>query len=195
MPKKVEVEKVKPKAKPKAIKRVSEEEVVVAPPAAVEPTKKEAKPRNPFKVVGKERQLQGSVLNPQNGGLHFVLSFTNTAGKGESPLYPLFDTRWRKVKEDARSWFVNKTGAYKLGAINHTAVQSDTWVIHLLCQKDDLKVDSDALRTALTATLKLAKAERASVHVASELVSFCPELPELLRDLFIEDGLNVYYYQ
>ena len=149
---------------------------------------------NRFAVKGKIKDLKGSILLPETAGLRFVLSLTNTAGKPESPLYPLFDKRWRKVKEDARSWYVNKTGAYKLGAINHTAVQSDTWVIHLLCQDDNLVTNIDALKECLKHVVAMAKAEKAGIHISNLLVKEIPELRDLSK-VFVEQGINVYFYE
>lgn len=150
-------------------------------------------PSNRFAVQGKVKELKGSVLLPENAGLRFVLSVTNTAGKPESPLYPIFDKKWKKVKEDARGWFVNKTGEYKLGAINQTAVQSDTWVIHLLCQNDTLVTDAKALEESVKKAVALAKTEKASVHISNVLVKDVPELKKLASK-FTEQGINVYFY-
>lgn len=192
-------------AKPRAIKRVSEQASAPSEPAVVEVAqvskaevvepKREKVMHATFKNLGKERVIKGSILNPQNGGLHLVLSFANTAGKPESPLYKEFETRWRSVKQDARGWYVNKTGAYKLGAVNQTAVQSDTWVIHCLCQDDDLKVSDVALAECLKKVVKLAKEEKASVHVGEALLTAHPKLKDALKEQVLEQGVSVYYYE
>ena len=148
-----------------------------------------------FQPLAKSKVIQGSILSPHNAGLRFVLSVNNLAGKAESPLLPLFDKKWKKVREEARGWFTNKTGAYKLGAINTTAVQSDTWVIHMLCQDDALKTDAEGLKGCLKAVAKLAKYEKATVHVSSVLLKAVPELNELVKTQLLEDGVSVYFYE
>lgn len=150
---------------------------------------------NPFQPQGKVKLIKASILAPENAGLRFVLSFTNTAGKPESPLYPLFEKKWKKVREEARGWYTNKTGAYKLGATNTTAVQSDTWVIHLLCQNDDLETDLKGLEDCLKKVCASAKYEKATVHVSTLLTDAVPELEGLLTTALVEQGVSVYYYQ
>lgn len=179
-----------------AVRRVVDDAPVEVPikVEVVEP-KREKVTHATFKNLGKEKVIKGSILNPQNGGLHLVLSFTNTAGKPESPLYKEFETRWRSVKQDARGWYINKTGAYKLGAIHQTAVQSDTWVVHCLCQDDDLKVSDTGLVECLKKVVKLAKEEKASVHVGDALLQAHPELKKALKEQVLEQGVSVYYYE
>lgn len=150
---------------------------------------------NPFQPQGKVKLIKGSILAPENAGLRFVLSLNNTAGKPESPLYPLFEKKWKKVREEARGWYTNKTGAYKLGATNTTAVQSDTWVIHMLCQNDDLQTDVKAVEECLKKICASAKYEKATVHVSTLLTDAVPELEGLLKTQLIENGVSVYYYQ
>jgi hypothetical protein len=148
-----------------------------------------------FRVQGKTKTLNSSILAPENAGLRFVLSITNTAGEVKSPLYPLFEKKWKKVREEARGWFATKTGEYKVGAIKTTAVQSDTWVIHLLCQDDNLLVIESGLVDCLKKVASLAKYEKASVHVSTILSDFIPELEVLLKEHLLNNGVNVYYYK
>lgn len=150
---------------------------------------------NKFQPVGKTKVVNGTILAPENAGLRFVLSVNNLAGKVEgNPLLPIFDKKWKKVREDSKGWFATKTGAYKLGAITTLAVQSDTWVIHMLCQDSDLKVDLDGLKTCLNYVCKLAKGEQASVHVSNILTSLIPELQSLCQECLLNNGVSVYYY-
>jgi hypothetical protein len=149
-----------------------------------------------FQQAGKLKVIQGSILNPHNAGLRFVLSFTNLAGKIDgNPLYPIFEKKWKKVREEARGWYATKTGAYKLGAINTTAVQSDTWVIHLLCQDEELHTNVDGLRDCLKKVCASAKYERASVHVSNLLLSVHPEVKPLIQEQLIDNGVSVYFYE
>lgn len=151
---------------------------------------------NKFQVPGKERLIKGSILSPENAGLRFVLSINNLSGKVDNhPLYPLFDKKWKKVKEEAKGWYANKTGEYKLGAINTTAVQSDTWVIHMLCQDENQITNLKGLEDCLKKVAASAKYEKATVHVSGLLLNHIPELKSLLSRYMIEDGVNVCYYE
>lgn len=151
---------------------------------------------NRFQQPGKTKVIRGSILAPENAGLRFVLSVNNLAGKPDNhPLYPLFEKKWRKVKEEARGWWATKTGAYKLGAVNTTAVQSDTWVIHMLCQNEALETDVPAIEKCLKEVCKMAKYEKASVHVSALLTSAVPELTAQLKTHLVDQGVSVYFYE
>ena len=150
---------------------------------------------NRFKVQGKTKVIQGSILAPENAGLRFVLSINNLAGKPDNnPLYPTFEKKWKKVREQARGWYATKTGAYKLGAVLTTAVQSDTWVMQLLCQDENQVTDVSGLEKCLKEVAKQAKYERATVHVSSLLTNAVPEMVELLKTQLVEQGVSVYFY-
>lgn len=150
---------------------------------------------NKFQQQGKLKVVNGSILNPENAGLRFVLSVNNTLGKiDNNPLYGIFDKKWKKVKEDAKGWYANKTGAYRLGAISTTAVQSDTWVIHMLCQDDNLDVNVEGLKECLKKICANAKYEKASVHVSNTLLEYVPQLKELLLTHLVNEGVNVSLY-
>lgn len=151
--------------------------------------------KNRFQQQGRVKLIKGSILAPENAGLRFVLNVNNMVGKAESPMYPLFDKKWKKVKEEAKGWYNTRTGAYKLGAVNTTAVQSDTWVIHMLCQDDELKTSPEALAKCLDEVCKSAKYERATVHVSTLLTTAVPELQDLLTKHLVEKGVSVYFYE
>jgi len=149
-----------------------------------------------FQTPGRTKVINGSILAPETAGLRFVLSINNTAGKPDNnPLYPVFEKKWKKVREEARGWYATKTGAYKLGAVNTTAVQSDVWVLHMLCQDDEQKTDVAALTKCLDAVCKMAKYEKASVHVSNLLSAAVPELNQLLKTRVLEEGVSVYFYE
>jgi glycerol kinase len=150
---------------------------------------------NKFQQSGKVKIIKGSILSPQNAGLRFVLSVNNLAGKQENPLFPIFDKKWKKVREDSRGWFATKTGAYKLGALFTTAVQSDTWVIHMLCQDEKFVTDKEALASCLKQVAASAKYEKATVHVSTLLTEAMPELSSLLTEQLIDTGVSVYFYE
>ena len=151
--------------------------------------------KNRFQQPGRVKLIKGSILTPENAGLRFVLNVNNMVGKAENPLYPLFDKKWKKVKEETKGWYNTRTGAYKLGAVNTTAVQSDTWVIHMLCQNEEFKTDAKALATCLDQVCKSAKYEKATVHVSSLLTEYVPELQNLLTKHLVEQGVSVSYYE
>lgn len=149
-----------------------------------------------FQPQGRTKVIKGSILAPENAGLRFVLSVNNLEGKAEgNPLLPIFDKKWPKVKAEARGWWATKTGAYKLGAVNTTAVQSDTWVIHMLCQDKELAVDSAALQKCLKEVCKMAKYERATVHVSTVLTNSIPDMTNLLNEELVGLGVSVYFYE
>ena len=150
---------------------------------------------NKFQPAGKVKVVNGSILAPENAGLRFVLSLNNLAGKtDDNPLYPIFEKKWKKVKEEAKGWYATKTGAYKLGAVNITAVQSDTWVIHMLCQDESLKTKVSAVEDCLKQVCAKAKYEKASVHVSTLLLNSIPELKDLLNKHIVSEGLNILIY-
>ncbi len=151
--------------------------------------------KNKFLAPGKTKVIKGTILAPENSGLRFVLSVTNMAGKPESPMYPLFEKKWKKVKQEAKGWFTTKTGAYKLGATNTTAVQSDVWVIHMLCQDDQLNTDEKALEECLNKVCASAKYEKATIHVSTILTEAVPALSPLLKKCLVDKGVSVYLYE
>lgn len=150
---------------------------------------------NKFQVKGKTKLVKGSILTPEGGGLRLVLNITNMAGKAEGPLYPIFEKKWKKVKEEVKGWYSTKTGAYKLGAINSTAVQSDVWVVHCLAQDDQLHVDAKGLEDCLKKVCATALYEKASLHVSSLLTSQVPGLEDLLTKCLVEKGVSVFFYE
>jgi len=159
-------------------------------------TNTDNKQANIFQQPGRVKTIHGSILAPENAGLRFVLSVNNLAGKNEgNPMLPIFDKKWPKVKAESRGWFATRTGAYKLGAVNTTAVQSDTWVMHMLCQDDNLQINNDGLKKCLKEVCRQAKYERATVHVSTVLTNSIPEMTNLLKAELIDQGVSVYFYE
>lgn len=155
--------------------------------------------KNKFQQPGKVKVIQGSILAPENAGLRFVLNINNMKGTPESPLYSLFEKKWKQVKAEAKGWYNTRTGLgprpYKLGSVNVTAVQSDTWVLHMLCQDEELATDEKSLTACLKEVCKMAKYERATVHVSTLLTSVVPELTDALNTELVEQGVSVYFYE
>ena len=153
-------------------------------------------PRSKFAQPGRVKTISGSILQPHDGGLRFILNIANTAGKMESPLYPLFDRRWPKIKQEVRGAYVTKTGLQKLGNIaSNTAVQSDVWCLTMICQNDELKTDVVALQKCLKEVCKTAAYEHASIHISSLLLDVIPELKGLAMQEFVDQGVAVCFYE
>jgi len=74
-------------------------------------------------------------------------------------------------------------------------VQSDTWAIHMLCQDEQLKTDATALEKCLKEVCKMAKYERATVHVSTLLTDAVPEMMALLNTQLVSQGVSVYFYE
>lgn len=148
-----------------------------------------------FQTQGRVKVINGSIIAPENAGLRFVLNVANMVGKVESPLYPVFEKKWPTVKREVKGWFNARDGKYKPGALLTNAVQSDTWVINMLCQDADLQTDTAGLTTCLKEVCKMAKYERASVHVSTLLTTAIPELQELLTKELVQNGISVYFYE
>src|SRR5579859_3430587 len=149
-----------------------------------------------FQQPGKVKMVNGSILMPHNAGLRFILSINNMKGSVEgNPLFSVFDKKWLQVKVDSKGFYTNKTGSYKLGTIlGTTATQSDTWVIHCLVQDENLQVNLPSLEKCLKDMCKMAKYEKASIHISSILTQMIPELSELVNEHLVKNGVGVSYY-
>ena len=158
-------------------------------------TNTQDQPKNKFLQPGRVKVIQGSILSPHNAGLRFVLNVANMAGKAESPLFPIFEKKWPKVKQETKGWYNTRDGKYRLGSIASVSVQSDTWVINLLTQDEELTTQPEALKTCLKEVCKMALYERASVHISSLLVDAIPELQELVSTELVDKGISVSYYE
>lgn len=148
---------------------------------------------NKFIQKGKLRKSKLSLLTPENSGLKLIVnpldadaSFTNNVNKQIA-------TRWKKAKEEGRSWFMNQTG-YKVGEFRHTSVQSDIWVVNLYCLNKEGLSSRESLEAGFKNLLKFAKTEKASIHLSSEFLNlgFCEEL---VTKYFLDEGINVYAYE
>jgi hypothetical protein len=127
--------------------------------------------------------------------MRFILNFNDLGGTSGSPLTPTLDKKWNKVGKEAKGWFATRTGAYKFGAIMETAVQSDIWVIHMVCQNKDLSVSTEGLAACLRNVVKLAKEEKASVHISNILLDAAPALEVLLVTELVDKGIRVVVYE
>lgn len=151
-------------------------------------------PVNKFSTQGKTKVVKGTILTPEMAGLRMILTAAPESGKPEDELYQLLDKKWKNAKAEFKGWYQHHVN-FKLGNIHETAVQSDTWIVHLLFVKKDGTVDAKALDTCLKKLAEKAKFERASVHVAKVLTETYPTLEALLQTALIEKGITVYYYE
>src|SRR5258708_9165133 len=146
---------------------------------------------NKFQQAGRVQVIKGSILNPHNAGLRFVLNIANMAGKTDDPIYTVFNKKWPKVKSEVRGWYATKTGAFRCGAVNTLSVQSDIWIVSALCQKEDLSTDIVGLEKCLTEICKMAKYERASLAISTILTNAIPELNNLIEKHLVNQGVSV----
>lgn len=146
-----------------------------------------------FITPGKFKQINATILAPENAGLRLILNVVGQNGKFESKLDGILSKKWVKVREDYKGWFATQHN-FKMGWLNNTAVGSDTWVVNMLVEDKEGKVDTKALQVAVKKVADMAKYERASVHVSAITVSEIPELQQLLTSHLIEEGVNVYFY-
>lgn len=148
---------------------------------------------NKFTIPGKVKQINATILAPENAGLRLVLNTCAQNGKFDSQLDSILSKKWTKVREDYKGWYATQHN-FKMGWLNNTAVASDTWVVNMLVEDKEGKLDDKALQLAVKKVAELAKYERASVHVSNLLTSNMPNLQQLLVTHLVEEGINVYFY-
>lgn len=149
---------------------------------------------NRFITPGKFKQLNASILAPENAGLRIILNPCGQNGKFDSSLDAILAKRWSKVRENYKEWYANQHD-FKMGFLNSAAVASDTWVVNMLVKNKEDKVDDKALQLAIKKVGELAKYEKASVHVSDITVEEMPAIKDLLQKLLSEEGVNVYFYK
>jgi hypothetical protein len=147
-----------------------------------------------FYNKAKWKKLTGTVLIPEVVGLCMVLNVADETGTPTGPMYKLFDKKWKSVKASVRGWFVSQPGMFKLGKIHDVAVQSDVWIMTLLCLDKEGKLNSKGLETCLKELVKSAKYENATIHVSELLLNEIPELEEALNEHLVKQGVSVYSY-
>lgn len=149
---------------------------------------------NKFVTQGKTKVVLGSILSPELGNLRLVLVPCSESGKPDTELHALLNKKWKPVVAEYKGWYSHHIN-FKLGNIQTTAVQSDTWVVHALTYDKDGKLDEKALASCLKKLAELAKYERASVHVSTLTTNALPELPDLLTESMVNNGIAVYFYE
>lgn len=149
---------------------------------------------NKFQNPGNVKTVKGSILAPHNAGLRFVLNSFSLSGKPEGDLFALFDKKWSRVRSESRGWYATRQN-FKLGAVNSTAVQSDTWVLTMLVKSEEGELNETALDACLKKVCDMAKYEKATVHVSSLLTEEIPVLAEKLNAALIDNGVSVVFYE
>lgn len=147
-----------------------------------------------FTQSGKERIVQASALQPVNSGLKFLVNVCSQNGQYDQPFDKELSKKWSKVREDYRMAYVSNTN-FKLGCLIDSAVASDCWVINMVVKDKEGKLDDKALVLAVKNIAKMAKAETASLHFASEVLVEFPKLKELLLSEAVANGTNLYVYE
>lgn len=148
---------------------------------------------NKFLTNGKTKLVNGSILNPELGNLRLILVPCSDSGVPNTRLHHLLEKKWRQVNVDLKGWRASNIN-YKLGSIQTTAVQSDTWVIHALCMNGQNQTDERALAACVKKISDMAKYEKGSVHVSMLTMEESPALGDMLLTKCIENGVSVYFY-
>lgn len=143
---------------------------------------------------GKLKEVVGSPLQPVTSELSFIpciteLSFESKESK-PNDLLDRMNAKWKSVKSHQKAFWINRTGAYKLGAVFEHFVQSDVRILFLLCR--DKEVNEPAFHECCKNLAKVVKNERGSVHFDSTFKSLSNF--KSCVDYLIDSGLNVYIY-
>lgn len=149
---------------------------------------------NKFMKVGTLRPVNGTVVSPQGGGLKLVLLTVTTKGGLDCPMVDILTKKWAKVKENLFKINSYRTPEYGLGYITDLAVQSDVWVMNLMCRDDAGTLHLSGLKKCLANVAKLANYEKASVHLSEHLVAKYPEFVNLIKSELLDNGIDVVYY-
>lgn len=149
---------------------------------------------NKFVKPGKTKQVNATVLAPENAGLRIILNLCGQNGKFDKDFDKLLTKRWARVKLDYSEWHATQHN-FKLGMLNtNAAVASDIWVVNALVRDKNDKLDDKALDAAVKKVGELCKYENASLHVSNMLVDNVSSLKELLFKHVLENSINVYFY-
>lgn len=143
---------------------------------------------------GKLKELKGSITQTQNAGLQFLLNPVNQACNLDQDLVNELNNKWRNVKGDLKTWY-NNPSFYKMGNIRDLAVQSDMWIIHMLCKDKDLKFEDKSLKECLKKVADLAKYEQASIHFSEKTVNEFPKMMDLIEEFFLKKNISVSIYK
>lgn len=149
---------------------------------------------NKFMKAGVVKNIDGSIISPHGGGLKLVLSTATTNGGLDCPTLPILLKKWSKTRESLFKINSYRSTEYGLGYVVDFSVQSDVWIMHLMCRDDAGALNKAGLTKCMASVSKTALYEKASVHVASELLNAYPDLSSLLKTELLEKGVDVYIY-
>jgi hypothetical protein len=145
-----------------------------------------------FTPKGQIKVVQGSISNPNTSSLSLVLVAMSESGIADSPTYQTLGKKWGKAKSDARSWYQEQV-SFRPSNIKVSCVQSDVWLVHMLCVKKDGSTDEKALDGCLKKALAEAQSNKGTIHVAASLVEQVPLLGPKLEDI-AKHGVSCYFY-
>jgi hypothetical protein len=148
---------------------------------------------NKFVQSGRVKTVQSSVLNPVNSGLKLIVNLCSQTGKFEQELDKALTKKWARVREDYKTTYATQTNC-KLGSLVDSSVSSDTWVMNMIVRNKEDVLDEAGLTLAVKNLAKLAKYEKASVHVSAKLFTEVPKFKELIDTLVVAEGIHLYVY-
>ncbi len=153
---------------------------------------------NKFQPKGRLRECKTSIITPESAGLRFILNPCSVSGKWDSKLQETLSKQWSKCKDDFKSWWAtNNKSLFKPGLNNVSSVQSDTWVINMLCLDQDGSLNKDNLSSCVKELVKSAKYDSATIHL-SDMCMQSDELKQDFMDLvcqpLMDNGIHVYVY-
>src|SRR5271165_2421109 len=148
---------------------------------------------NKFVQPGHVKIVKSSVLNPINSGLKLVVNLCSQTGKFEQELDKSLTKKWARVREDYKMTYATQTNC-KLGSLVESSVSSDTWVMNMIVRNKQDELDDAGLTLAVKNLAKLAKYEKASVHVSAKLFTDVPKFKELVDTLVVAEGVHLYIY-
>lgn len=151
-------------------------------------------PRNKFMPVGKSKLITGTITSPELSNLCLIMVPCSESGKAESEVYDLLDKKWKNVKADFRGWFANHLD-FKIGSIHSLPVQSDTWCVSVLCYDKEGNLNEKGLVDCMKKLGKLAKSEKASVHISTMTLAALPQLEELVPMYLLDNGIHTFFYE
>lgn len=149
---------------------------------------------NKFAPLGKVKNVNATILAPEQAGLRIILNLVGMDGKFDEKIDKLLTARWARVRLDVKEWYATRHN-FKLGALNtNSAVASDVWIVSALVRDDKNVVNAVAVEAAMKKLSELCKYEKASLHVSEYTVEQYPAVKDLLNKYIVQEGINLYYY-
>lgn len=147
-----------------------------------------------FTPQGRTKLVQASILQPELSGLHLVVIPCSETGKPDTALHKILDRKWATVSRDLKGWFAHHLD-FKLGSINTVAVQSDVWIVHMLCFDKQGQLNEAGLASCMKKLSTLATMEKASVHMSVLTLDAIPTMQDLVKPWLLDRGVHTYFYQ